>query len=95
MAELHVSEFNRALVYKGFDRSEGKHHTMFHLMAYRKRTSVRTRLSHGERRVDDWLQSQIARELHLSKRELWRFVKCEIGEQEYLGMMIEGGHVLL
>ena len=71
------------------------HHTMFHLMAYRKRTSVRTRLSHGERRVDDWLQSQIARELRLSKRELWRFVKCEIGEQEYLGMMIEGGHVLL
>lgn len=95
MAELHLSEFNRALVSKGFDRSEGKHHTMFHLMAYGKRTSVRTRLSHGERRVDDWLQSQSARELHLSKRELWRFIKCEISEREYIDRMIEGGHILL
>jgi hypothetical protein len=67
---------------------------MFHLNADGKRTSVRTRLSHGERRVDDWIQSQIARELHLSKRELWRFVKCEIGEQENLDMMIDAGCVL-
>jgi hypothetical protein len=94
MAEFHLSEFIRALVSKGFDRSEGKHHIMFHLMANGKRTSVRTRLSHGEHRVDDWLQSQIARELHRSKRELWRFIKCEIGGQEYIDMMIEGGHVL-
>jgi hypothetical protein len=95
MAECHASEFSRALVSKGFDRSQGKHHTMFHLTAYGRRTSVRTRLSHGGRRVDDWLPSQIARELHITKRELLRFVKCEIGEQEYLDMMIEGGHILL
>jgi molybdopterin-guanine dinucleotide biosynthesis protein A len=95
MAEIHVSRFNGALVSKGFDRSEGKHHTMFHLTASGKRTSIRTRLSHGQRKVDDWLQSQIARELHMSKRDLLRFINCEIGKQEYIGMMIEDGHISL
>jgi len=47
MAEIRVSRFNRALVSKGFDKSESKHHTMFHFMAHGKRTSIRTRLSHG------------------------------------------------
>jgi len=57
MTEFHVPEFSGALVSKGFD-----------LMASGKRTSVRMRLNHGEHRVDEWLPSQIARELHLSKR---------------------------
>ena len=95
MAEFHAAEFSRVLVSKGFERSEGKHHTVFYLNVNGKRTSVRTRLSHGGRRVDEWLQSQIARELHLSKRELRQFIECEISEQEYIDMMIGGGHVLL
>jgi molybdopterin-guanine dinucleotide biosynthesis protein A len=95
MAEIHISRFSGALVSKGFCRSEGKHHTMFHLVANEKRTSIRTRLSHGQRKVDDWLQRQIARELHISKRDLLRFIDCEISQQEYVGMMIEKGHILL
>jgi hypothetical protein len=95
MADIHVSRFNGALVSKGFDRSESKHHTMVHLMANGKRTSIRTRLSHGERNVSDWLQSQVARALHVSKRDLLRFIDCELSQDEYVRVMTERGHMRL
>jgi hypothetical protein len=93
MAELHVRAFAGALLRKGFERVEGKHHAMFFLVAEGKRTSVRTRLSHGQRRVDEWLLSEIAKELHLSKRELLRFVECAMSGQEYAALMAERGYL--
>jgi hypothetical protein len=68
---------------------------MFHFMANGKRTSIRTRLSHGQRSVNDWLQSQIARELHLAKPDLLRFIDCELSQDEYVRMMSERGHIRL
>jgi hypothetical protein len=35
------------------------------------------------------------RELYLSKRDLLRFVDCELGQDEYIRMMIERGHIRL
>lgn len=93
MTEVHARIFSNALVTKGFERVEGTHHTMFRLVVSGARTSVRTRISHGQRKVDDWLLSEIAKELHLSKRELLRFIGCEIGPQEYVALMIQRGHV--
>lgn len=94
MTEVHAYRFSNALVNKGFERVEGKHHTMFRLIVSGSRTAIRTRISHGQRRVDDWLLSEIARELHLSKQELLRFVECEIDHEHYVGLMIRRGHLL-
>ena len=66
---------------------------MFRLVVGGTRTSIRTRISHGQRKVDDWLLSEIARELHLSKRDLLQFIECEIGYDEYVELMIERGHL--
>jgi len=91
MTEVHVHRFTNALISKGFERVEARHHTMFWLVVVGTRRGIRTRISHGQRRVDDWLLSEIARELHLSKRELLRFIECEITEQEYVRLMTERG----
>ncbi len=88
MTEIHAYRFSHALVNKGFERVEGKHHTMFYLRAGGNRTSIRTRISHGQRKVDEWLLSEIAKDLYLPKRDLLRFIDCEIGEQEYVSLMI-------
>ena len=66
---------------------------MFRLVAAGSRTSIRTHISHGQRKADDWLLSEIAKDLHLSKRDLLRFVECEIGPDEYVRLMIQRGHL--
>jgi hypothetical protein len=93
MTEVHAYRFSNALVNKGFERVEGKHHTMFRLVAGGSRTSIRTRLSHGQRKVDEWLLGEMVKQLHLSKLELLRFIQCEIGYEQYVKLMIERGHL--
>ncbi len=93
MTEIHARRLSTALTAKGFQRLEAKHHTMFWLVARGTRRSIRTRISHGQTRVDDWLLSQIARELHLAKRELLDFLDCEITLEGYVRMMVERGHL--
>jgi len=94
MAELPVWKLTSAFTRKGFEE-EQTHHRMFYFMVQGKRTSIRTRLSHGEKRVDDWLLSQIARQVHLSRKCLREFIDCDITQEAYLRMMIDGGYVIL
>jgi hypothetical protein len=95
MTEVHAHRFSNALVTKGFARVESKHHTMFWLVVRGTRTSIRTRISHGQRKVDDALLSEIAKELYLSKRDLLRFIQCEITAEAYADLMIGRGHLRL
>ena len=92
MSEIPFSTIASALLKKGFERYQS-HHVMFRLMAQGRTTSIRTRFSHGERKADDWLIAQIARQLHLTKQELLRFIECEIGQEDYVRLMIERGHL--
>jgi len=55
----------KALLKKGFNRHE-THHTMLCLVVEGKKTSIRTRISHGQSKADDWLLRKIAKQLHLS-----------------------------
>jgi hypothetical protein len=92
MTEVHAYRFSNALVNKGFERVEAKHHTLFRLVVGGSRTSIRTRISHGQRKVDDWLLGEMAKQLHLSKPDLLRFIQCEIGYDKYVNLMMERGH---
>lgn len=94
MSQVRVSRIANALLAKGFEAYES-HHTMYRLVVGGKTTSIRTRISHGERQADDWLLAQIARQLHLSKRELLHFIDCEIGQRDYVELMIQRGHLRL
>jgi len=85
MTEIHVNRLRNALSRKGFTIVEAKHHTMFWLVVRGKRQHIRTWISHGQKKVDDWLLSEIAKHLHLSKRDLLRFIVCECG---FRGMAI-------
>lgn len=95
MSEIHARVVTSALLKKGFVRIEAPHHTMFWLVVAGHRRGIRTRLSHGQRRVDDWLLSEMAKQLHLSRADLLRFIECQIGLDEYVELMIERGHLRL
>ncbi|MDP2997639.1 MAG: hypothetical protein Q8N47_09130 [Bryobacterales bacterium] len=93
MTEIHAHVVTTALLRKGFVKVEASHHTMFWLVAAGRRRGIRTRLSHGQRKVDDSLLSDIARELHLSKRDLLRFIQCEISHDDYVELLIGRGQL--
>jgi hypothetical protein len=56
---------------------------MYWLIIDNKRTGIHTRLSHGEREADDWIQRQIAKQMKLSPSEFTEFVKCTIDGTRY------------
>lgn len=92
MTTLPARDLRTALAKKGFLVSES-HHALFRLVVDGRLTSVRTRLSHGERECNDWLLGQIAQQLHLSKTDLLRLVECSLSGEQYAAMMRSAGHV--
>jgi hypothetical protein len=92
MAEILASLLINVLLRKGFENVE-THHTMLWFMVQRRRTSIHTWVSHGQRKLDDRLLRLMARELHLSRAELLKFVECEMSYEDYLRRMIDGGHL--
>lgn len=56
---------------------------MYWLIIDNKRTGIHTRLSHGEREADDWIQRQVAKQMKLSPSEFTEFVECTIDETRY------------
>jgi hypothetical protein len=67
---------------------------MLRLVVDGRKTRIHTWFSHGRRKADDWLLSQIARELRLSKREFFSFLECKISKEAYALMVSARGHVL-
>jgi len=92
MTEILASLLINALLRKGFEKVE-THHTMLWFMFQGRRTSIHTWVSHGQRKLDDRLLRLVAKELHLSKAELLKFVECSMAYEDYLHLMIERGHV--
>jgi hypothetical protein len=79
MTGIHARVVTAALLNKGFVKNETSHHTMFWLVSAGRRRGIRTRLSHGQSKVDDWLLGEMVKQLHRSKLELPRFIQCNSG----------------
>ncbi|MCL5966191.1 MAG: hypothetical protein M1550_03075 [Deltaproteobacteria bacterium] len=81
-----------ALIKKGFV-ADDTHHEMFWLVADGKKTSVRTRISHGAKEYGDELLSLVARQVGVSKQELHRLVDCPMDGARLIALLIERGRV--
>jgi len=92
VSEVRVSRIATALRRKSFETYKS-HHLMYWLVVKGQRTAIRTRISHGERKADDWLLGQIARQLHLSKQELEDLIDCPLSGEQYVRLMVERGHL--
>jgi hypothetical protein len=92
MTEIPASLLINVLLRKGFEKVE-THHTMLWLVIQGRRTSIHTWVSHGQRKLDDRLLRLVARELHLSRAELLKFVECEISYEDYVRRMVDRGHL--
>ena len=83
-----------AFLSKGFISDE-THHEMFWLVVGGKKTSIRTRISHGAKKYDDQLLTLMSRQIGLSKTELYRLVDCPMDGEKLKSLLVERGKVRL
>ena len=94
MSTIKTKDIRDALTGKGF-RSAEKHHEMFWLFVNGRKTSIRTRLSHGSSEYDDGLLGLMARQLKLRRADLDKLIECPLTEAEYVKLLVANGHVRL
>nr|QNO52824.1 hypothetical protein KPNLKIIH_00016 [Methanosarcinales archaeon ANME-1 ERB6] len=82
-----------ALTTKGFIEQGGKKrkkHTFYFLYVDGKKTSIRTKLSHGIDEYDDKLLSFMSKQLKFDKKkEIEDFIDCSKTYNEYIRMLMD------
>jgi len=81
-----------ALLSKGFF-TDDTHHEMFWLLVDGKKTSIRTRISHGVAEYGDNPLALIARQVGLNNRELYSLVDCPMDGEKLKRLLVERGKV--
>lgn len=92
MSTRKTKDIKKSLLAKGFQQ-ESTHHEMYWFYIGEKRTSVRTRISHGATEYDDKLMGLMARQLKLRRSEFDDLIKCPLSGEGYSKLLIEQGHV--
>jgi hypothetical protein len=92
MSNYRTSKIESALSKKGFVQ-HNTHHKMFTYYFDGKKTSVRTRMSHGIDSYGDNLLSPVAKQLRLSKRQLEDFIECPLTAEKYADHLLNNKYV--
>jgi hypothetical protein len=82
MAAIKTQNIRRSLLKKGFMQAQ-THHEMYYYAIEGKKTSIRTRLSHGAKEYDDYLLGQMAVQLKLEKMEFLGLIDCSLSGEGY------------
>lgn len=94
MSTFKGAEVERVLLRKGFERDDkSSHHTYFRFRPGGLPTSVSTYMSRGGGDVDAYLQSQMAKQLGLKRKELEEFIRCTLSESDLLQILVKRGIV--
>ena len=92
MGVLKTRTVKSSLLNKGFEQRENDH-DFFHLYYNGKKTSIRTKVSHGESEIDDHLIDQMKKQTKLTKSEFLDLVNCPLSKDEYFKILLEAGHI--
>ncbi len=81
MAVFKAKEVSSALLKKGFRKSEGHHH--FYEYSYGDKIVAKTRMSHNDQEIDDWLISKMHKQCGISKKKFIGLVDCSVTKDDY------------
>jgi len=88
-------EIRQALSRKGFIEHSG-HHQFLTLYVDGRKTSIRTRVSHGGKDYGHNLMTRLKQQLRLNgTAELQGLLDCPMSRDKYVDLMVERGHVRL
>jgi len=90
LSPFSAHKIHNSLMKKGF-RVDQTHHEMFWLYIGGKKTSIRTRISHGAKDYGDSLLSCMAKQLHLIRSELDDLISCPLSADDYQALLRSRG----
>lgn len=88
MTKRKSRDIIQSLSKKGFDKAKTDH-IWFTFKYNGKKTSIRTKVSHGIQEYGDDLLSKMSGQLRLTKKVLLKFIDCPLSRDDYTSLMIE------
>ena len=85
---IRVRDVKQALISKGFEEGRKRDHFYYFLLYEGKKTGIFTKISHGEREINDNLCSQMAKQVRLSNHQFRDLVDCALEKQPYIDLLI-------
>lgn len=76
-------DVERALIKKGFQRTESHHHFFIYHSCEGKKTTVKTKTSHGSQELSNHLLQQMARQVCLSKNDFLNLIDCPMSRNQF------------
>lgn len=79
-------EVRRVLVAKGFKEEPATHHEWYRFYRNGKATSIRTKISHGDKgelHSNSPLMTNVQHQLRLQRKQLEDFLNCPMSEEDY------------
>lgn len=89
MTNLKGNKAHRAFLKKGFQDERGRKDIFYYFYYQGKKTHIYTKMSHNPGELNEWLISQMAWQLKLSKNELVEVVKCSIDGDKLLNIFLK------
>lgn len=90
MAPRPKWEVENGLKRKGF-RLQKRGERFLHLYADGKKTRIHTHASHGASEISDGLLGKMARQIHLTRKQLDQLVDCPLSEERYIELLLSKG----
>ena len=88
MATRKAREIKEGLTKKGFITVQRDHTYLFFSVGGRK-YSIHTKISHGNKEYGDNILSLVARQLHITTKQLDDLLDCPMSYEDYLSMLQE------
>lgn len=94
MAVRAKRDVEASLKTKGFRQGEGDHHWFIYWTSDGKKTTIRTKTSHGATKdLGDGLLTQMARQVRTSKGQFLDLIDCPMTRDQYEDLLRQGQHV--
>lgn len=93
MSTLKTRHIREALNAKGFRESSERDHYYYFFYLNGKKSSVFTKISHGETEVGKGLISAMAKQVRLNKSQFQNLVECSLSAKQYEDFLVSNGHI--
>ncbi|MBU2912713.1 hypothetical protein [Reichenbachiella agariperforans] len=93
MSPLDGKKAYKAMRKKGFKESDNKSpdHKWVDFWFEGKLTKIKTKFSHNDQEIDNYLITAMSRQINLSRKEFVEFAKCNLSEEGYIKILKDKG----
>ncbi|MBT3226316.1 MAG: hypothetical protein HN580_27490 [Deltaproteobacteria bacterium] len=86
---LKTRDAKTSLKKKGFVQDKKDHFFYYYHYKDKKITSIRTKVSHGAREIDDGLIAMMSRQTKLTKKKFVDLIDCHLSKEDYLKHLLD------